>query len=85
MIGNIQASIITIGDELLIGQTIDTNSAWIAQQLNALGIDVVRRVAVGDDAAMITRDVSDNLRHACVMRVGRASLSVELLVAPASA
>jgi len=45
---NIQASIITIGDELLIGQVIDTNSAWIAQRLNELGIDVVRRLAVGD-------------------------------------
>lgn len=44
----VQASIITIGDELLIGQTIDTNSAWIAQQLNAMGIWVQRRVAVGD-------------------------------------
>lgn len=46
---NIKASIITIGDELLIGQTIDTNSAWIAQRLNELGIDVIRRVAVGDN------------------------------------
>ncbi|KAA2243912.1 CinA family nicotinamide mononucleotide deamidase-related protein [Chitinophaga agrisoli] len=42
------ASIITIGDELLIGQTIDTNSAWMAQQLNGMGIWVQRRVAVGD-------------------------------------
>lgn len=41
-------SIITIGDELLIGQVIDTNSAWIAQQLNKAGIRVNRRVAVGD-------------------------------------
>ncbi|MFI5195576.1 MAG: molybdopterin-binding protein, partial [Chitinophagales bacterium] len=39
---NIAASIITIGDELLIGQTIDTNSAWIAKHLNELGIDVLR-------------------------------------------
>ena len=44
----IYASIITIGDELLIGQTIDTNSAWMAQELNKLGIWVKRRVAVGD-------------------------------------
>ena len=44
----INASIITIGDELLIGQTIDTNSAWMGQQLNKLGIWVRRRVAVGD-------------------------------------
>lgn len=43
-----QASIITIGDELLIGQVIDTNSAWMAQQLNKAGIRVNRRVAVGD-------------------------------------
>lgn len=46
---NTVVSIITIGDELLIGQTIDTNSAWIAQRLNALGMDVCRRVAVGDE------------------------------------
>jgi nicotinamide-nucleotide amidase len=44
----VNASIITIGDELLIGQTIDTNSAWIAQELNKIGIWVRRRVAVGD-------------------------------------
>lgn len=43
-----QASIITIGDELLIGQVVDTNSAWMAQELNKYGIRVVRRVAVGD-------------------------------------
>ena len=40
---NIAAAIITIGDELLIGQTIDTNSAWIAQHLSELGIDVLRK------------------------------------------
>ncbi|MCH5600744.1 competence/damage-inducible protein A [Niabella ginsengisoli] len=44
----INASIITIGDELLIGQTIDTNSAFIGQELNKAGIWVKRRVAVGD-------------------------------------
>jgi nicotinamide-nucleotide amidase len=49
----ITASIMTIGDELLIGQTIDTNSAWMAQQLNAIGIWVKRRVAVGDERAEI--------------------------------
>ena len=44
----INASIITIGDELLIGQTIDTNSAFIARELNKIGVWVKRRVAVGD-------------------------------------
>jgi nicotinamide-nucleotide amidase len=46
--GKINASIITIGDELLIGQTIDTNSAVIARQLNSIGIWMRRRVAIGD-------------------------------------
>lgn len=45
---NIFASIITIGDELLIGQVIDTNSAWLAQELNKMGIKIKHRVAVGD-------------------------------------
>ena len=44
----VNACIITIGDELLIGQTIDTNSAFIAQELNKIGIWVKRRIAIGD-------------------------------------
>ncbi len=44
----IDISIVTIGDELLIGQVIDTNSAWMAQALNKAGFAVKRRVAVGD-------------------------------------
>lgn len=47
---NIDASIITIGDELLIGQVIDTNSAWIARELNKIGIAVKKRISIGDNA-----------------------------------
>ena len=49
-VGNVstKVSIITIGDELLIGQVVDTNSAWMAQQLNIAGFNVHHRVAVGD-------------------------------------
>jgi len=50
------ASIITIGDELLIGQVIDTNSAWIAQELNKIGVWVRRRISVGD--------IKDDMRKA---------------------
>ena len=39
------AEIITIGDELLIGQVVDTNSAWIGQKLNKIGIEVLRIVS----------------------------------------
>ena len=49
----VNASIITIGDELLIGQTIDTNSAFIAQELNKIGVWVRRRVAIADDRQAI--------------------------------
>jgi len=60
----INASIITIGDELLIGQVIDTNSAFIAQSLNQIGILVKSRVAVGDDKESIenalNRAISEN-------------------------
>jgi nicotinamide-nucleotide amidase len=64
---NINAIIITIGDELLIGQTIDTNSAWIAQRLNALGIDVVRRVAVGDTRDAILHSLDEELAKATLI------------------
>lgn len=50
---NIYASIITIGDELLIGQVTDTNSAWMAQQLNRIGIALKKRISVGDNAEEI--------------------------------
>jgi nicotinamide-nucleotide amidase len=43
------ASIITIGDELLIGQVIDTNSAFIGQELNKAGVTVKAKYAVGDE------------------------------------
>jgi nicotinamide-nucleotide amidase len=43
------AEIITIGDELLIGQVIDTNSAWMAEQLNVIGIRVHQITSISDD------------------------------------
>lgn len=54
-----KAIIITIGDELLMGQTIDTNSAWMAKQLQTCGIAVVKRIAVGDDPHMIREALDD--------------------------
>ena len=45
-----QAEIITIGDELLIGQVVDTNSAWLGQMLNKSNIKVNRINSISDDA-----------------------------------
>lgn len=42
------AAIVSQGDEIVTGQTVDTNAAWLAEQLTELGFDVVRHVSVGD-------------------------------------
>src|ERR1700710_1043491 len=63
------ASIITIGDELLIGQVIDTNSAWMAQELNKAGIWVKRRVAVGDNRNDIWQARDDESKHADIILI----------------
>jgi nicotinamide-nucleotide amidase len=60
------ASIITIGDELLIGQVVDTNSAWMGQELNKNGIWVARRTAVGD--------IREDIRQALDEESGRAEI-----------
>jgi nicotinamide-nucleotide amidase len=53
------AEIITIGDELLIGQVIDTNSAFIAKQLNKIGISVYQITSVQDDKSHILKALKD--------------------------
>lgn len=64
-----QAIIITIGDELLIGQVIDTNSAWMAQELNKAGIRVCRRVAVGDVWDEIWQALDEESKHADIILI----------------
>jgi nicotinamide-nucleotide amidase len=50
-----RAEIITIGDEILIGQTIDTNSAWLGKELNNRGIDLIQITSINDKAQSITQ------------------------------
>ncbi len=59
----IQAAIVTIGDEILIGQITDTNSAHISRALGALGISVTRMESIGDDDATIYETLSKALRQ----------------------
>jgi nicotinamide-nucleotide amidase len=63
----IKASIITIGDELLIGQVIDTNSAYIAQSLNKIGVTVSNRIAVGDDKNAILDALSNTSKQSNIV------------------
>ena len=65
----VAASIITIGDELLIGQVIDTNSAWMARQLNEVGVWVKRRVAVGDNRKDILQALQEESQHAEIILI----------------
>ncbi|HEX9601630.1 MAG TPA: molybdopterin-binding protein, partial [Mariniflexile sp.] len=57
------AEIITIGDELLIGQVIDTNSAFIAKHLNKIGISVYQITSIQDDKAHILKALKDAEGH----------------------
>src|SRR5947208_12011410 len=47
------AIILSVGDELVLGQTIDTNSAWLSQQLAAAGCDIAAHMTVPDDQRAI--------------------------------
>jgi nicotinamide-nucleotide amidase len=55
--------LLTIGTELLLGFTVDTNGAELARALSAVGVRIVRRTSVGDDPAAIRDGVSDALRR----------------------
>ncbi|MBN8694471.1 MAG: competence/damage-inducible protein A [Bacteroidetes bacterium] len=59
-----RAEILTIGDEILIGQITNTNSVWIAQQLNLLGIKVVHMSSVSDDKEAIIKAFDDAVTRA---------------------
>lgn len=58
----INASVCTIGDEILIGQIIDTNSSRIASELNGTGIRVTRMLSFGDDWEIILKNLENELR-----------------------
>lgn len=62
-----QAEIITIGDELLIGQVVDTNSAWLGSTLGDDGIKVIQITSVQDNAAQIVQAVNDALSRADIV------------------
>lgn len=64
-----QVEIITIGDEILIGQIVDTNSAWMAVELNKAGFDVVQITSVHDLEPQITEALNSALTRAEVVLI----------------
>ncbi len=63
----IKATIITIGDEILIGQIVDTNSASISKHLNAAGITVEEKTSIGDEAEQIEQTLQRVLQTSQVV------------------
>jgi nicotinamide-nucleotide amidase len=81
-----QVELITIGDELLLGFTIDTNAAHISRVLAASGIEIVRRTTVGDEADRIAEAVREALdRTGAVITTGGLGPTSDDLTKPAIA
>lgn len=59
----LKASICTIGDEILIGQIVDTNSSVLSRALNAVGIRVVEMLSIGDDHVTIIKKLTEGLSN----------------------
>lgn len=64
---SVKVEIITIGDEILIGQIVDTNSAWMSVELNRAGFEIVQITSVHDDAAHIVASLDLALERADVV------------------
>jgi len=63
------AEIITIGDEILIGQVVDTNSAWMAKELNLIGVKVKQVTSVSDDAEHITEALKQAIQRVDIILI----------------
>ena len=66
---NTKATLITIGDEILIGQIVDTNSAFIARELNKIGIEVNEILSVKDELNSIVESFERALSHSKIVIV----------------
>ena len=65
--------IITIGDEILIGQTVDTNSAWMGTELNLMGIRVNRITSISDNKDEIISALDQALSRAEIVLINRGT------------
>jgi nicotinamide-nucleotide amidase len=63
------AEIITIGDEILIGQTVDTNSAWLGEHLNAYGIEVIQITSINDKSTSIVAAIKNAENRADIILI----------------
>ena len=64
-----KCTILNIGDELLIGQTLNTNAHWISQKMNEIGIDVIHHISLSDDKNDILTCLEDALLQSTVVLI----------------
>jgi len=63
------AEVITIGDEILYGQTLDTNTQWMGKRLNEIGVKIIRKVALGDQKEEIVKGLNEASRRADIILI----------------
>ncbi|MEM9673843.1 MAG: competence/damage-inducible protein A [Bacteroidota bacterium] len=63
------AEVITIGDEILYGQTLDTNTQWMGQRLNEIGVKIIRKVALGDQREEIVKGLDEASQRADIILI----------------
>ena len=61
------AEIVAVGSELLTASKIDTNSLWLTDRLNGLGVEVLRKCVVGDDRERLTATIRTALHTAGII------------------
>jgi nicotinamide-nucleotide amidase len=59
----IKAEVVTIGDEILYGQIVDTNTQWISSELDKIGVKTNRKISIGDDESEILNMLSESLER----------------------
>ncbi len=64
-----KAELISIGDEILIGQVVNTNAVWMAKKLNAIGVHIHQITTVGDDKNQIITALKEALTHSDIVLI----------------
>ena len=63
------AEVITIGDEILYGQTLDTNTRWIGEHLSEIGVKIIRKVSLGDQREEIIKALDEASHRADIILI----------------
>jgi nicotinamide-nucleotide amidase len=69
LINLIYAEIITIGDEILYGQILDTNTKWMSEELDKIGIKIIQKTSIGDNKAEILRILNESSKRAKIVLI----------------